>query len=266
MIVEILIAVGAGLLIGSFLNVCVFRLPRDLSVASPARSFCPGCEETITAIDNVPLISYLMLGGRCRHCKEQIPWRYPLVELATAVSFGLIVGGLGFTLPALKWCVFAAILVDLIATDYEVQILPDEFTLGGTAIGLLFSPFVAMDVFIPSLLLGPGVDQRWLWVAESVAGAAVFGLLLWLLGFAYQKVRGREGMGLGDVKMIMMIGAFVGMWMTLLTVLFASIAGAVFGLIHARMSGKNASMYELPFGSFLGIAALGLSIWAEVYR
>src|SRR5262249_57905833 len=116
--IEIILAVLAGLLIGSFLNVCIFRLPRDLSVITP-RSFCHGCEKMIAWYDNIPVVSYLLLGGRCRHCKEQIPLRYPLVEIATAIAFAICAGSLGLSLAAMKYCIFSAILITLIASDWE---------------------------------------------------------------------------------------------------------------------------------------------------
>src|ERR1700681_4439229 len=123
----VLLAFLAGLLIGSFLNVCVYRLPRDLSVVSPARSFCPCCEKTIAWYDNIPVISYLVLGGRCRQCRERISLRYPIVELATGAAFALCVAALGLTLPALKYSLYSAIMIMLIACDLEERILPDEF-------------------------------------------------------------------------------------------------------------------------------------------
>src|SRR5438132_9924096 len=133
-----------GLLIGSFLNVCVFRLPRDLSVVRP-RSFCPGCERMIAWYDNIPLISYALLGAKCRHCGARIPLRYPVVELATGVAFAACFHLLGPTWYAVKFSAFSAILIALIATDFEERILPDEFTLGGTALGLILAWFVPMD-------------------------------------------------------------------------------------------------------------------------
>src|SRR4029077_9090137 len=126
--IEAALAFLFGLLIGSFLNVCIYRLPRDLSVVRP-RSHCPYCEHMIAGYDNIPLFSFLILRGKCRHCGAKIPWRYPLVELCTGVLFALVVAALGLTLPALKYCIYGAILIDLIATDLEERILPDEFTL-----------------------------------------------------------------------------------------------------------------------------------------
>ena len=126
-----------GLLIGSFLNVCIYRLPRDLSVVRP-RSYCPQCEKPIAWFDNIPLVSYLMLGRRCRHCRQPIPVRYPIVEALTAVLFFVFVAALGPKLAALKFCLFAALLVGMIFSDFEELILPDEFTLGGCkAVGLV---------------------------------------------------------------------------------------------------------------------------------
>src|ERR1700686_1234949 len=120
---EALLAFLAGLLIGSFLNVCIYRLPRDLSVVRP-RSHCPACEHMIAGYDNLPLLSFLILRGRCRHCKARLSWGYRLVELATGLCFALVVGELGLTLPALKYCIYSAIVIDLIATDLEERILP----------------------------------------------------------------------------------------------------------------------------------------------
>ena len=149
---EIVLAVLAGLLIGSFLNVCIFRLPRDVSVVSP-RSFCTGCEKTIAWYDNIPLLSFVLLRGRCRHCAERIPVRYPIVELATAVAFGLCVAKFGVSVHALKYALFSAIMIALIATDIETQILPDEFTLGGTVLGLVIAAFVPFPPGLMQVLL-----------------------------------------------------------------------------------------------------------------
>lgn len=256
---EIALAFLAGLLIGSFLNVCIFRLPRDLSVVRP-RSFCPGCEKPIAWHDNIPLVSYALLGGRCRHCRERIPIRYPAVELATAIAFALSAAAYGASLLALKYCIFSALLIMLTACDFETQILPDEFTLGGTAIGLVLAAFVRLPPDWSVVMLPRGWSPRWTSVAEAAIGAGVLSGLLWLVGWAFEKLRHHEGLGFGDVKMIAMIGAFLGFQGALLSLLIGSLLGSVIGLIYSRMARTDWRTQELPFGSFLGIAALIVSI------
>ncbi len=264
MALELGLALLAGLLIGSFLNVCIYRLPRDLSVATPARSFCPGCEEMIAWYDNIPVVSFLLLKRRCRHCHQQIPWRYPLVELITGGAFVLCVALFGWTLDAVKYCLFCAIMIDLIATDFEERILPDEFTLGGTLVGLALSYFVPLPIEIANLIAPSLIGTPWLSVLESAIGAGVVSGLIFSLGWLYEKIRGREGLGLGDVKMIMMIGAFLGIKLVLLTVILGSLLGSVLGLGFILLRRKDASTYELPFGSFLGFAALIVALWGNV--
>jgi len=259
----VVLAFLAGLLIGSFLNVCIFRLPRDLSVVAP-RSFCPACEKTIAWYDNIPVLSYVLLRGRCRHCGEHITLRYPLVELATGLAFALCVAGLGLTLPALKYSVFSAILITLIACDLEERILPDEFTLGGTLVGLVFSAFVPLEFGLARILLPISVGEPWVSVGESALGAAFASGAIWLVAVIYQKVRHREGLGLGDVKMIAMIGSFLGLRQAMLTLIVASLFGAVSGLLYILITRKDASTYELPFGTFLGLAALAVALVGEV--
>lgn len=263
--IEIVLAFIGGLLIGSFLNVCVFRLPRDLSVMKPARSFCPFCEETIAWYDNIPVLSYILLRAKCRRCGARIPLRYPLVELATAVAFAVCAAAFGVTGPALKYAVFAAILITLIASDLEERILPDEFTKGGALLGLILAWIVPLRgefaLFIVPYSWGP----HWVSLAEAVIGGGVSGGSIWLAGWIYEKVRHREGLGFGDVKMIMMIGVFLGLPAALLTLIVASLAGALVGLVYIKLAGKDASTYELPFGSFLGLAALAVAVYGEVF-
>ena len=138
---EALLAGIFGLLIGSFLNVCIYRWPRDLSVVRP-RSFCPACEKPIAWFDNIPLVSYALLRGKCRHCGGGIDWRYPLVEALTAAAFCWFVWHLGPSLAAAKYCVFSAILIALTFADLETRLLPDELTLGGAAVGVVFAWFI----------------------------------------------------------------------------------------------------------------------------
>ncbi|MGH9665619.1 MAG: prepilin peptidase [Bryobacteraceae bacterium] len=253
-----LLAGLAGLLIGSFLNVCIYRLPRDLSVVRP-RSFCPACEGTVLWYDNIPVLSFLLLRGRCRRCGEGIGWRYPLVELATAVAFYVAVSALGVTPAALKLCVFSAIMIALIATDLEERILPDEFTLGGAAAGVIFSVFVFLPTGLIGFLLPVGVGTRWRSAAESIFAAAFASGFFWLVRVLYEKVRHREGLALGDVKMAALIGAFLGLEETLLTLGVGSILGIVCGGPYIFFTRKKASTYGLPFGTFLGIAALSVA-------
>ena len=253
---EAMLAGLFGLLIGSFLNVCIFRLPLDLSVVSPARSYCPQCEGTISWYDNIPVISFLLLRGRCRKCRARISLRYPLVEALTGAAFALAILRLGATLEAAKLCVFAAICITLIFTDIEERILPDEFTKGGTVVGLLLAFLVMLPGGFTSLLVPWAWGPRLLSVAEAAFGAAFTSGALWFVGFAYSKVRNREGLGLGDVKMVAMLGSFMGLMPTLFSLMVGSVMGAVGGLIYIWVSGKDVATYKLPFGSFLGAAAL----------
>ena len=260
-----MLAFLAGLLIGSFLNVCVFRLPRDLSVVRP-RSYCPQCEKPIAWYHNIPVASYMMLGGRCRHCQAKIPLRYPLVELGTAAAFALCVVALGPTLAALKYSVFSAILITLLATDFEERILPDEFTVGGAVVGIVFAAVVPIEAGIVTFFLSGAFGLRMASVAEALVSSWVAGGAIWLVGWLYEKFRHREGMGFGDVKMIAMIGAFLGFQETLLTLILASLLGSVTGVAYVLITKKDMSTYELPFGSFIGLAGLVVALWGHVVK
>ena len=260
---EIALAFLAGLLIGSFLNVCAYRLPRDLSVAKPARSFCPNCEKTIAWFDNVPVLSYLLLRGKCRLCGVHISIQYPLVELATAVAFAASVWAFGVTPQGFKYALFGAIMITLVASDSESRILPDEFTIGGSIAGLILAWFVPMEQGLSFLFVPFAWGRHAISLADSLLGGAVPSGAIWLCGWLYAKIRGREGLGFGDVKMIFLIGAFLGLPAALMTLVVASLAGAVGGLIFIKLKGEDASTYELPFGSFLGATALAVAAWSE---
>lgn len=263
--IEALLALLAGLLIGSFLNVCIYRWPRDLSVVRP-RSHCPSCEKTIAWYDNIPLVSYLLLRRRCRHCGATISWRYPVVELMTGVLFFLYVLALGPTLAALRDCCFGAMLIGLVFADLEERILPDEFTIGGAIIGVIFSYWVPVSDFTAQAvlwLIGIETPVAWRSVAESVLGAVLPAVLLWGGGWLYEKVRHREGLGFGDVKLMAMVGAFLGLRGALLTLVIGSLAGSVIGYGYILIARKDASTYELPFGTFLGFAALVASLTGD---
>jgi leader peptidase (prepilin peptidase) / N-methyltransferase len=252
-----------GLLIGSFLNVCIYRLPRDLSVVTP-RSHCPECNHTIAWFDNIPLVSYAILRGQCRRCGCRIPLRYPVVELLTGVLFFCAFRFLGTTTAAAKFAVFGAVMITLVFSDLEERILPDEFTLGGTAAGILFAAFVPLTGGI-LLLVFYRARHPWLVsVCDSLLAAALCSGALWSVRALYEKVRNREGLGLGDVKMGAMIGAFLGVQGALLSLLVGSLLGVIIGLSYTWFTGKDASTYELPFGSFLGSAALAVGFFSEV--
>jgi leader peptidase (prepilin peptidase)/N-methyltransferase len=255
---EALVAALAGLLLGSFLNVCVYRMPRDLSVVRP-RSYCPVCEAPIAWYDNIPVLSYVRLRARCRKCGARIPFRYPLVELLTGSLFFLYVYGLGLTGEALKYCLFSALMVGLIFSDLEERILPDEFTLGGWLAGLAVAWLVPLESDIVGLVLhlaGADWPPRALSLAEAVVGSIVPALALWMCGALYEAIRHREGLGFGDVKMVGCLGAFLGLRATLMVFFLGSLAGAVLGLVFILLRRKDVATFELPFGSFLGAAAL----------
>lgn len=255
---EALIALCFGLIIGSFLNVCIFRLPRDLSVVAP-RSFCIECEKTIAPYDLIPIFSYVILGGKCRHCGAGISWRYPLVELLNGLLFGFAVLEFGPTIAALKLCVFGAILITLIFMDLADRILADEFTIGGTAAGLLFAWFAPLPPGLASLF-STSTNKQLNSLYEALLGAGVPTVCMFLLGFFYQKVRKRDGLGLGDVKMVAMIGSFQGLIQGIFSLMVGSVLGSVIGLIFMLLRKKDFSSYELPFGTFLGVGALAVAV------
>ena len=249
-----------GLLIGSFLNVCIYRWPRDLSVVRP-RSFCPECEKSIAWHDNIPLVSFLWLKRRCRHCGKAIPFRYPVVEALTAVLFFSFVAALGPTLAAFKFCLLAALLVGMLFSDLEQRILPDEFTVGGVVAGLALSWFLPVHDGTAQMLLwfgGVKVSGHALSLAESALGAFLPSGFLWLTGEIFFRLRRKEGLGFGDVKMIAAVGAFLGLRGALLTLILGTAAGSVLGLIFILATRKDSSSYELPLGTFLGAAGIGV--------
>ncbi len=261
-----LLAFFAGLLIGSFLNVCIYRLPRltNRSIVTP-RSRCWRCRAPIAWYDNIPLLSYLLLRGRCRKCHRLIPIRYPIVELVTALAFAMCVGILGLTLAALKYVVLCSILISLIATDYERHILPDEFTLGGTVVGLGFAALVPVDRYFISMLMPFGMNPRWYSLAEAAFGAFIASCSIWFIGYLYGKFRDVDALGLGDVKMLAMIGAFMGLRGALQTMILGSLVGSIIGLLYVWLSKKDWRTYHVPFGSFLGIAALFVALYIDVW-
>ena len=247
-----------GLIIGSFLNVCILRIPADKSIVLPASS-CTKCGKAIAAYDNIPVLSWAFLGGKCRHCKTKISAMYPAVELLTGLLFLACYFIFGLTVDALKWAVFAALLVVLAITDIRERILPDEVNFFGLGAGLLFSFFTkSLDgtaLWLASRWFDFPPPQMALSFSDAVLGALAGSGLLWIVAEGYFRIRGREGMGLGDVKMMAAVGAFLGLKRTVMTVLFGSLLGSIVGIILIKVS-KKGQDYELPFGTFLGAGAL----------
>lgn len=252
-----------GLLVGSFINVIVYRLPIMLERAwqsselpnelpteafnlAVPRSHCPSCAQQLSASENVPVVSFLFLRGRCRHCKSRISARYPLVEIAASVASVLVAMTFGFTASTLAFLAFAWFLLALSLIDLDHHLLPDDLTLPLLWLGLLVSAF--------NLGL-PGVS-----LFDAVIGAAAGYMTLWSLFWAFLLVTGKEGLGYGDFKLLAALGAWLG-WQAILPVLLlASLAGAVIGLILIVFGGRERSA-PLPFGPFLAAAGFVMLIW-----
>jgi leader peptidase (prepilin peptidase)/N-methyltransferase len=256
----LVLAALAGLLLGSFLNVCIHRMPRDLSIVWP-HSYCVHCRHGIAWYDNIPLVSYLLLRGRCRHCLARIHWRYPVVEAFVAALFCAGVLVWGPTAPAMKFAVFAFLQVGMIFSDLETRLLPDQFTKGGIAAGLVAAWFTPVRGGLFATL-APTMNPRLNSVLDAAFAAAAISGALWFIGWAYAKVRRKEGLGFGDVKMAATMGAFLGLPAALLAVFFGCLAGSVLGLAYIRWRKKDAGSYELPFGSFLGVASIVVALVA----
>jgi len=247
-----------GLVIGSFLNVCILRIPARKSIVLPS-SACPKCGALIRPYDNIPVVSYLLLGGKCRACKTRISPMYPLVELLTALLFLGCWLAFGFTAETVKWAAFSSLMIVLVFTDLRERILPDVVNYTGLAIGLAISLFTmptdGTSLWLSNKLFAFPPPTPVISLTDALLGAALGSSLLWIVSEAYFRLRGREGMGLGDVKMMLMAGAFLGVKRTLLTIFVGSVLGSVLGLAFILARRKH-SDYELPFGSFLGLAAL----------
>ena len=273
-----------GIVLGSFLNVCITRIPEGVSIVTP-RSRCPRCETPIKAYDNVPVFAWVWLRGKCRSCGYPISPMYPLVELLTGLLFVACYLDFGLTQATVKWLVFTCLIVVLTITDLRVRLLPDLINWPGFVVGLFLSAWVPPDdgtVFWLTLSLFHRVPPGYLLgLLDGLIGAAFGSLLLWGAAAMYKVLRGRDGMGLGDVKMMAMAGAFLGLRATFLTILLGTLLGSIVGgaiilglyvsgwqlALAERASRRNlgtlkglrwmlASQYQLPLGTFLGIAAL----------
>ena len=269
-----------GLIFGSFLNVCIYRMPRGLSIVSP-RSACPNCGKQIAAYDNVPVLSWLWLRGRCRHCHARITPRYMIVELLLGLLFLACFAEFGPRAETVKCCTLSFLLVGLIFTDAETHILPDKLTLSGLALGLAWSLLIAVPGPLGFFYDRSASPTPFLSLADALIGAAVGAGFIWGAAALYLRLRGAEGMGMGDVKLMAMVGAFLGAALTLLVLATASVLGGLYGtmivlnifrkrwLRYRRNPGRSrpvarawqsASLslrfYEMPFGVLLGSMAV----------
>lgn len=235
-----------GAAVGSFLNVCIFRLPEQMSIIKP-RSHCPCCKKSIRFYDNIPLVSFFLLMGKCRDCKSKISWRYPLVELTAALLSMALFLKYGPTLNFITFYFFAAVLIIITFIDIDHQIIPDVLTLPGIPVFFLLAVFV--------------VRLPW---EEALIGLLIGGGILFAIAFFYELITKREGMGGGDIKLLAMIGAFLG-WKSLIFILLvSSLLGAIVG-VTAMIIKKQDTKYAVPFGPFLSAAALAYLFWGDQF-
>lgn len=234
-----------GMCIGSFLNVCIYRLPSSMSIIKPSRSFCPQCKSAIQFYDNIPVFSYLWLKGRCRHCKTSISLRYPLVELMTGILAVAIFFMFELRPESIVYFIFISSLLVITFIDIDHQIIPDIITLPGIPMGLAASFILPAMTFKSSLL-----------------GLLVGGGSLFLVAWTYSLITRKEGMGGGDIKLLGMIGAFIGWKGVLFTIFVASLAGTFAGMIVMLLKGKNLK-FAIPFGPFLSIGAMSYVFFGE---
>ncbi|PKN17110.1 MAG: prepilin peptidase [Deltaproteobacteria bacterium HGW-Deltaproteobacteria-6] len=235
-----------GAVIGSFLNVCIFRIPAEESIVRPL-SRCPACHHPIRFYDNIPIISFILLRARCRDCGEKISWRYPMVELITGLLALLLFMKYGLTLIFLVYFIFTAVLIIISFIDLDHQIIPDILSLPGIPVFFILAVFV--------------VKVPWM---EAAIGLLVGGGVLFTIAFVYELITKREGMGGGDIKLLGMIGGFLG-WKSLIFILLvSSLLGAVVG-IAVMVIKKQDMKYAVPFGPFLSAAAVAYLFFGDVF-
>ncbi|HEV7746302.1 MAG TPA: prepilin peptidase [Pyrinomonadaceae bacterium] len=259
-----------GGIIGSFLNVVIHRLPREESIVLPS-SRCPACGAVIAFYDNVPVLSYLMLGGRCRACKVHISARYPAVEALTALLWVAVAwhDGLSYALPF--DLAFVTAIIALIFIDAEHMILPNAITYPGIVFSLIARvalPFLMGEPHFDDLpmLLNGALAGMPIWGASLVGaliGALAGGGSLWLMGWTWEKLRGIEAMGLGDVKMMFMVGAYLGWRLTILNIFLGVFSGSLIGVALMLRQGRRDMKMLLPFGVFLGIGAIAALLFGS---
>ena len=234
-----------GSLIGSFLNVCIYRIPRGLSIVWPS-SQCPSCSRPIRAWDNIPILSFLVLGGKCRNCKATIPFRYPLVETLNAFFFVFLFWRFGPEWDFLVYAVFCSALIVITFIDLDFQIIPDRITLPGIPLGLLAGSLLLPDPFLRAEPLG--------WKGSLIGALSGF-LFYYFVAVAGEKVFRKEAMGGGDIKMMAMVGGFLGWKGIILTTFLGSLFGSVIGIFMIIFRGRERGSL-IPFGPFLALGAV----------
>jgi leader peptidase (prepilin peptidase)/N-methyltransferase len=252
-----------GACIGSFLNVVIYRVPNEMSIVLP-NSACPHCKKAIKFYDNIPVVSWLLLGGKCRNCKEAIAWRYPAVELLTAAVFTLTFWQIGLSAFLPVTLVFVSAMIALIFIDSEHMILPDVITYPLLAFALavrVVFPFVFADNYFSDTVTAPLVNFHgypgWLVsLAGAFLGALAGGGLLWLVGALWKLLRGVDAMGFGDVKMMFAVGALLGWRLTILTIFIGAFTGAIIGGVVVMRQKDKDFQTQIPFGIFLGIGSV----------
>lgn len=254
-----------GLIIGSFLNVCIVRLPGGRSVAKPA-SHCPRCKEPIRFYDNVPILSFFLLRGRCRNCGEPISWRYPLVELLNCLVYYWTMRVFGPGGEALLIMAFCSALIVITFIDYDHQIIPDVITLPGMLVGLSLAPFVMYPLADPlPFHLGPLLPQAGTYLTaflNSLIGLFLGGAPLFAIGWLWEKLRHVEAMGGGDVKLMGMVGSFLGWKGALLTIMIGALSGSLFGILLIALK-RHKMEKVIPFGPFLAVGALASAFYGS---
>jgi len=238
-----------GLIVGSFLNVCIYRMPRERSVVAP-RSFCPHCKKTIPWYDNIPLLSYLLLGGKCRSCRKKISLQYFIIELLTGLFFLWFYSAMGLGARFFIYLIFVCGLIVATFVDFNFRIIPDEISVGGIIVGLLCSLAFPALHHASSNLVG---------LARSLLGVVVGGGVIWLTGIIGDFIFKKETMGGGDVKLLAMIGAFVGWQMVLLTFFIAPLFGSVVGII-IKLKTKDSL---IAYGPYLALASIVVLFWGN---
>ena len=233
-----------GSAIGSFLNVCIYRIPREKSIVNPP-SACPGCEKPIRFYDNIPILSYILLKGKCRDCGSKISIRYPLVELLTGIFFLILYRQFGFSFELIVFVIFLSLLIVISFIDLDFQIIPDVLSVGGVVLGFILAIIRPLFRYL---------DPKF-GILDSLYGIGLGGGLLFAIAWLYQFFTKREGMGGGDIKLLGMIGAFCGWKGVIFSLVSGSVLGTIVGIPLMLAKGRN-TKYAIPFGPFLSLGAI----------